>query len=234
MGAKLFVSYASEDAAEVADIAKYMSDMGLSVWWDHSLVAGQDYRSVIDAQLDAADHVLVYWSPASINSRWVVAEAEHAARQSKLIPIRTSAIESWQIPKPFNTLHAVLISDRAAILRSVGVSTPPGNATPHTSQVASNEPEILFQCEVVQRNLLFAHSNCTLTVRTDGIDYENRDNTSYSRFITREALRGAVPSIVSRNVAIVMRDGSKFEFGIGTFGDRAVMEALVASIRKIT
>jgi formylglycine-generating enzyme required for sulfatase activity len=70
---------------------------------------------VIDRELDAADAVIVVWTQQSIASRWVIAEADHADRHRKLVPVRSSDLEPWQIPKPYNTYQTNLIDDRKAI-----------------------------------------------------------------------------------------------------------------------
>lgn len=117
--ARVFLSYSSSDRSLTERTAAHLEDAGHAVWWDTDLVAGDAYRSVIDAELDSAEVVIVVWTPASVRSQWVIAEADHASRQGKLLPLRVSGIKDWQIPKPFGTLHTQLVEDRKALLNAV-------------------------------------------------------------------------------------------------------------------
>jgi formylglycine-generating enzyme required for sulfatase activity len=86
---------------------------------DTNLTSGEVFRDVIDRELDAADAVIVIWTPQSITSKWAIAEAEHADGDGKLIPLRTSDVDTRRIPKPYNTYHTAMVDDRAAILAAV-------------------------------------------------------------------------------------------------------------------
>lgn len=111
----VFISYSKTDRALVEALAAELQSSGYVVWWDTSLLTGDDFRSSIDAQLEAARAVIVVWTPNSVGSKWVISEAEHADRQGKLIPLRTGDVDVGQIPKPFNTRHVDLADNRAAV-----------------------------------------------------------------------------------------------------------------------
>ncbi len=61
--------------------------LGWTVWHDDSIRAGAPFDAVIDQQLDAALCVVVIWSQASVDSKWVRAEASAADDQAKLVPV---------------------------------------------------------------------------------------------------------------------------------------------------
>ena len=117
--AGIVLSYASADREFASAIAAFLETVGHDVWWDTDLVSGDSFRSVIDKQLDAADVVVVIWTPSSVRSKWVIAEAEHADRLEKLLPLKHETILDWQIPKPFGTLHTTVVNDEAAIVKAV-------------------------------------------------------------------------------------------------------------------
>lgn len=117
--ARVFISYASEDPRPTRELASALEDIGIDVWWDTSLLPASTFSKQIDAQLDAADAVIVIWSPKAKQSDWVVAEAEHARRQGKLINCRTNRISPEDLPKPFNAIHCVEWTDFDAILRAL-------------------------------------------------------------------------------------------------------------------
>ena len=51
---------------------------GVSIWIDKKINIGQSWRKEIQQQLDSAEQVIVLWSPSSIKSDFVLAEAERA------------------------------------------------------------------------------------------------------------------------------------------------------------
>jgi len=78
---------------------------GWSVWWDKSLGAADLYRDEIMKQLAAARAVITIWTPNSIRSDWVRAEAGTAKKEGKLIPVKTPDVAYADIPLPFGEMH---------------------------------------------------------------------------------------------------------------------------------
>jgi TolB-like protein len=91
--ADIFVSYASSDLERVTPLVVGLEKAGFSVWWDQSLRGGSMFTKEIEVELESADLVLAVWTEASLDSRWVADEAEHALRSHKLIPIILDDIE---------------------------------------------------------------------------------------------------------------------------------------------
>lgn len=85
--ADVFISYARSDEAFAARLAGVLEALGLTVWWDRNLATGDDWELEIERQLDAAAAVVVVWSPSSVKSKPVRAEARRADRKGKLAPI---------------------------------------------------------------------------------------------------------------------------------------------------
>ena len=108
--ADIFVSYSRTDKARVAPLVAALEAEGWSVWWDPEIAPGQDFDSLIAAELEGARAVLVVWTPASVSSRWVRGEAREAADRGILVPVRfddvklpidvraihTTDLEAWQ------------------------------------------------------------------------------------------------------------------------------------------
>lgn len=78
------------------------------MWWDAALRTGQTFDEVIEKQLRSSKAVVVLWSPRSVASRWVRAEATLADRRNKLVP---AIIEACDLPIIFELTHATDLSD---------------------------------------------------------------------------------------------------------------------------
>jgi hypothetical protein len=88
--------------------AQAFADEGFSVWWDASLHSGETFDEVIERNLREAAAVVVLWSPRSVTSRWVRAEATLADRRNKLAP---AIIEPCDRPVIFELTHAADLSE---------------------------------------------------------------------------------------------------------------------------
>ena len=89
----IFLSYNREDAATAKCFADGFAAEGLSVWWDTALRSGEAYDEVTEAALRGAKAVVVLWSPRSVVSRWVRAEATIADRCKTLVPVTIEPCE---------------------------------------------------------------------------------------------------------------------------------------------
>jgi hypothetical protein len=107
-GTDIFLSYARHDRATARVVADCLVDEGFSVWWDASLHSGETFDEVIERNLRDAKAVVVLWSPRSVASRWVRAEATLADRRDKLAP---AIIEPCDLPIIFELKHAADLSE---------------------------------------------------------------------------------------------------------------------------
>ena len=103
----IFISYNREDAAIARLYADALSAAGLVVWWDATLRSGEDYDAVTENSLRTAKAVVVLWSPRSVNSRWVRAEATIADRGHTMVPVM---IEPCDRPVMFELKQTVEMS----------------------------------------------------------------------------------------------------------------------------
>ncbi len=91
--AEIFLSYNREDQTVARRYAEAFERNGLTVWWDTTLRVGEVYDEVTEAALRNARAVVVLWSPRSVVSRWVRAEATLADRANTLVPVMIEACE---------------------------------------------------------------------------------------------------------------------------------------------
>jgi len=103
--ADVFVSYAKTDRPLASKLVAMLEAEGWSVWWDTSLAAADLYRDEIMKQLALARAVIAIWTPNSIRSDWVRAEAGTAKNEGKLIPVKTADVAHADIPLPFGEMH---------------------------------------------------------------------------------------------------------------------------------
>lgn len=98
--ADVFISYKRADRVWAERISAALSEAGISCWWDTSLVAGEHFNQAIDRELRACRCVVVIWSEAAHNSRWVQAEALQAFDRGVLL---ATNIEDVKLGYPFST-----------------------------------------------------------------------------------------------------------------------------------
>src|SRR6516225_11218741 len=100
--ADLFLSYARQDSNRAETLARLLENVGLTVWWDRRMVAGDKIHDVIDEEIEKAKAVIVLWSPISVKSDWVRGEAQTAHELTKLVPIK---IEECKLPVNYRGIH---------------------------------------------------------------------------------------------------------------------------------
>src|SRR5262245_50689230 len=155
--ADVFISYSKARAGEAKELADELGELGYDVWWDTSLLPVGSFGAEIDRQLDSAKAVIVVWSPESIRSKWVYAEAEHADRQEKLVNTHTADLgnSAAHIPKPFGVTHSVGLDntraivgalDRLKVPRSRGRAAATSPAPP-ASSVADADDRLFAEVE---------------------------------------------------------------------------------------
>jgi len=83
----VFVSYARPDEPQAKRVAEALRALGHRVWRDDELPAHRPYSEVIEERLSSAKAVVVLWSPESVVSRWVRAEATVADHNNTLLPV---------------------------------------------------------------------------------------------------------------------------------------------------
>ena len=105
--ARIFLSYAREDAAKAKSLAGALERSGHQIWWDRHLGGGSKFAAEIARQLKDAEAVIVLWSRHSVDSSWVQDEAAEGRDSGRLIPI---VIDNTRPPLGFRQFQAVDVS----------------------------------------------------------------------------------------------------------------------------
>jgi hypothetical protein len=112
--ADVFISYKSRMRPRVREIAQALKELGLTVWFDHELEAGQSFAAVINAELSRARCVVVCWTPDAFAPEdgsevsWVEAEASIARDRKVIVPIM---LERVPLKAPWNMFHTERLMD---------------------------------------------------------------------------------------------------------------------------
>ena len=102
--AKVFLSYAREDASAAKQLAERIGGAGHTVWWDRHIQGGSRFASEIDRELKEADAVVVLWTAASVDSAWVQDEAAEGRDTARLVPV---VLDGVRPPLGFRQFHTV-------------------------------------------------------------------------------------------------------------------------------
>lgn len=86
-------------------IQRDLLSRGHELFWDEDIPLGEDWRRVLEERLIGAQCVVVAWSQESVQSKYVLLEAEVARRHSCLVPL---LLEKVEIPAPFGLQAADL------------------------------------------------------------------------------------------------------------------------------
>lgn len=109
--ADIFFTYAADDSARVAEIAKALEAQGLSVDWAREILPGQNRVTEMTRRLSEARAVVVVWSNRSVAAPMVLDEAGAARDQGKLVPVMIDRVEP---PLGFRQLHTSDLTSAAA------------------------------------------------------------------------------------------------------------------------
>ncbi len=93
----------SNDRCLVRRIEEALKELEISVWRDTRLLSGHEFQNEINQAIRESQIILVCWSPDSVKSDWVRAEASFGQNAKKLVP---TTIRNTEIPVPFNLIQA--------------------------------------------------------------------------------------------------------------------------------
>jgi membrane-associated phospholipid phosphatase len=108
--ADIFLSYSRADLPRARQFEQALEHQGWTVFWDRELLPGQEFRRAIARELKKARCVIVLWSRTSVESRWVIDEAEEGNQKGCLVSVR---IDDVELPLGLRQLHAATLVDWA-------------------------------------------------------------------------------------------------------------------------
>ncbi|MEO6255856.1 MAG: TIR domain-containing protein [Sphingomicrobium sp.] len=145
--AKVFLSYAREDAPAAKQLADCVGRAGHDVWWDRHIQGGSRFSSEIDRELKNAAVVVVVWSATSIESAWVQDEAAEGRDSGRLVPV---SLGGSRAPLGFRQFHTIALADWSGdgepreiddLLEAIAKTA--GNSAPVTAAPPGNEPKVV-------------------------------------------------------------------------------------------
>lgn len=100
----VFISYKREERDAARRLAEALQGAGFAVWWDNDILPGEQYRAVTLEILQSCRAALVIWSAKSVQSSWVLDEAQRALDRGVLIPVTFEHLATY--PLGFGQIHA--------------------------------------------------------------------------------------------------------------------------------
>lgn len=117
--ADVFISYAKARRDLASALATVLERRRVSVWWDSELL-DEDFTDEIAAQMKSASAIIAIWTPESIHSKWVKAEAQYGWRMKKLINIHLDSVDPEDgIPFPCNRINSIRTQETEKIVSAV-------------------------------------------------------------------------------------------------------------------
>ena len=144
--AKIFLSYAREDADAAKQLAECIGSAGHEVWWDKQIQGGSRFSDEIDRALKGAEAIVVIWSDTSVQSAWVQDEAAEGRDTGRLIPV---TLGGCRPPLGFRQFHSIdlgqwdahgeppTLDDVIAAIAKTATATPVADEAPQKPKRAS-------------------------------------------------------------------------------------------------
>ncbi len=90
----IFLSYSTKDRERLQPLFQALERQGWSVFWDHRTIdIGDHWSKKINHAIRTSKCVVVVWSKASVDSEWVVEEANIGKQRKVLLPIQIDAVD---------------------------------------------------------------------------------------------------------------------------------------------
>jgi predicted nucleotide-binding protein len=120
----IFVSYARRDSEPVRQVVAELQKRGIKVWIDTAnLMAGESWVASIQIALEQANVLLVFISPESTRSKWIIHEFEAAIKRGiAVLPILLRPTPIEQLPPRLREIQWLDMSRFAAETAPVQVA----------------------------------------------------------------------------------------------------------------
>ena len=106
--ADLYITYSIRERYWVSKLVSTLESVGYSVWWDHAVIPGDNFRNESKQALSQAKCALVIWSETASDDHWVLVDCEQAVKQEMLISILA---KEASIPAVYQSLETLDLKD---------------------------------------------------------------------------------------------------------------------------
>lgn len=100
--ADIYITYSIRERYWVSKLVATLESEGFSVWWDHAVIPGHNFRSESQRALTRAKCVLVVWSETAVDDHWVLLDSEQASQQNMLVSV---IAENCSVPEQYQSLE---------------------------------------------------------------------------------------------------------------------------------
>ena len=199
--AKVFLSYAREDAPAAKQLAECIGRAGHQVWWDRQIEGGSRFSAEIDRELKNCDAVVVIWTKASIESPWVQDEAAEGRDAGRLVPVILGADKP---PLGFRQFQSVDLGDWS------GEGDPPAlDALIRAIAQKGGAPEAAPQSKAASKGHERKASICVLPfVNMSGDSEQEYFSDGITEDIITDLSKVSALSVVARNTAFTFKGQS--------------------------
>jgi formylglycine-generating enzyme required for sulfatase activity len=105
----IFISYSKDDRERIQPLIRVLTEQGYKVFWDRTIPIGQTWRNYIATKIDDSEIFLLVWTRASVESKWVLEEADRAKGSGKIVlPVR---LDDVPVPLGYSTYQAADLVD---------------------------------------------------------------------------------------------------------------------------
>ena len=238
--ADIFLSYAREDAARARVLADALTLHHWTVFWDRRIPHGSDFNAYIEKQINDARCIVVLWSAAAIDSKFVRDEATEGLNDRRLVP---AFIEHVKQPLGFRQLQAADLTDWTGgteheefrrLLESISAIAPPG--VPATLQTGYNMVSEIRPAQAVnaQTTPVVTRASTGRTASWDNAKPDSLDDSgasagrprSSSRRLTATLWVGACGALASLIGSSFFADEFTRQIGLGWH----ILFAIVATV----
>ena len=104
----LYITYSIRERYWVSKLVESFESEGYSVWWDHAVIPGANFRNESQLALTQAGFSLVIWSDTAVDDHWVLVDCEQAKARNALASVK---VKDCNIPEAYKALELTDLKD---------------------------------------------------------------------------------------------------------------------------
>lgn len=98
----LYITYSIRERYWVSKLVECLESEGYSVWWDHAVIPGANFRNESQLALTQAKFSLVVWSETAVDDHWVLVDCDQAQQRQALASVK---VQNCEIPETYQGLE---------------------------------------------------------------------------------------------------------------------------------